>query len=93
MSATVQFIQYSPEQLEAKITEGVKLHLDKFLKHYKPIQPTEYLTRKKVAEMFDVDISTVANWCKNGKLRPLALGSRIYFLRSDIDACLIPLNQ
>lgn len=89
----MQLIQITPDELEKKIIEGVKLHLDEFLNHYKPIQPAQYLTRKKVAEMFDVDISTVANWCKNGKLRPLALGSRIYFLRSDIDACLIPLSE
>lgn len=93
MSATVQFIQYTPEQLQSEISNGVKAQLDEFLKHFKPIQPAEYLTRQRVAEMFDVDLSTVHNWCKSGKLKPLGIGSRVYFLRSDIDACLIPLNQ
>lgn len=93
MSATVQFIQYTPEQLQSEITNAVKIQLEEFLKHFKPIQPAEYLTRQQVAKMFDVDLSTVHNWCKNGKLKPLGLGSRVYFLRSDIEACLIPLNQ
>ena len=38
MSATIQFIQVSPEQLQSEITKGVKAHLDEFLKHFKPKQ-------------------------------------------------------
>ncbi|WP_281227685.1 helix-turn-helix domain-containing protein [Flavobacterium aquiphilum] len=93
MSANIQFIQYTPEQLQNEISNGVKVQLQEFLKHFKPVQPAEYLTRQQVAKMFDVDLSTVHNWCKSGKLKPLGIGSRVYFLRSDIEACLIPLNQ
>lgn len=93
MSATVQFIQYTPEQLQSEISNGVKVQLQEFLKHFKPVQPAEYLTRQQVAKMFDVDLSTIHNWCKSGKLKPLGIGSRVYFLRTDIEACLIPLNQ
>ena len=93
MSANIQFIQYTPEQLQSEISNGVKIQLQEFLKHFKPVQPAEYLTRQTVAKMFDVDLSTVHNWCKSGKLKPLGIGSRVYFLRTDIEACLIPLNQ
>jgi hypothetical protein len=92
MSATVQFIQYTPEQLRSEISNGVKIQLDDFLKHFKPVQPAEYLTRQQVAKMFDVDLSTVHNWCKSGKLKPLGIGSRVYFLRSQVEASLKPLN-
>lgn len=91
MSA-IQFIQYSPEQLQSEINAGVKRQLDDFLKHFTPKHPNEYLTRQEVAQMFNVDISTVHNWCKSKKLNPLGLGSRVYFLRSDIEASLRPLN-
>ena len=90
---TIQFVATSPQDLKNEITADVKVILDDFLKHFKPVQPAEYLTRQKVAEMFDVDLSTVHNWCKSGKLKPLGIGSRVYFLRTDIEACLIPLNQ
>lgn len=93
MSATVQFIQYTPEQLQSEISNGVKIQLEEFLKHFKPIQPSEYLTRQQVAKMFSVDLSTVHNWSKSHKIKPLGLGSRVYFLRSDIEASLIPLNE
>lgn len=92
MSATVQFIQYTPEQLQTEITAGVKRQLDDFLKHFAPIQPKEYLTRSDVSKMFNVDISTVHNWCKSKRLNPLGIGSRVYFLRSEVEASLKHLN-
>lgn len=92
MSANIQFIQYTPEQLKAEINEGVKTQLQDFLKHFAPVQPKEYLTRLEVAKMFSVDISTVHNWCKSKRLNPLGIGSRVYFLRSEIESSLKPLN-
>ena len=90
---TVQFIQYTPEQLQKEISNGVKIQLQEFLKHFKPVQPAEYLTRQQVAKMFDVDLSTVHNWSKSGKLKPLGIGSRVYFFFFFIEATLKPLNQ
>ena len=92
MSATIQFVQYSPDQLKSEINEGVKIQLQDFLKHFTPTQPKEYLSRQDVSKMFGVDISTVHNWCKSKKLNPMGLGSRVYFLRSEVEASLKPLN-
>ena len=89
----IQFVATSPDDLKNEISNEVKAILDDFLKHYKPVQPAEYLTRQQVAKMFDVDLSTVHNWCKSNKLKPLGLGSRVYFLRSDIEASLKSLND
>lgn len=89
---TIQFIQTTPEQLQLQISAGVKSQLEDFLKHFTPKQPNEYLTRQEVAQMFNVDLSTIHNWCKSKKLKPLGLGSRVYFLRSDIEESLKPLN-
>jgi hypothetical protein len=88
---TVQFIQYN-DQLKNEINEGVKIQLENLLKLYPPTQQKEYLTRKNVADMFSVDISTVHNWCKSKRLNPLGIGSRVYFLRSEVEASLQSLN-
>lgn len=88
----IQFIQYTPEQLEKKINDGVKIQLQDFLNHLKYQEPKEYLSRSEVAKMLDVDLSTIHNWCKKKKLNPLGIGSRVYFLRSEIEASLKPLN-
>ena len=92
MSATIQFVQYSPDQLKSEINEGVKIQLQEFLKQFTPTQPKEYLSRKDITEMFGVDLSTVHNWCKSKRLNPLGIGSRVYFLRSDVEGSLKPLN-
>jgi predicted DNA-binding transcriptional regulator AlpA len=89
---TVQFISTTPDQLQSEINAGVKIILEDFLKNFKPKQPNEYLTRRQVADMFGVDISTIHNWCKSKRINPLGIGSRVYFLRSEVEASLIPLN-
>ncbi len=91
--ATIQFIQVTPEELQNKIAEGVKTQLDEFLKYFKPKQPEDYLTRQEVAKLFKVDISTIANWQRSGRLKPYGIGARVYFLRSDIEKSLTPLND
>jgi predicted DNA-binding transcriptional regulator AlpA len=88
----IQLIQITPEQLQSEILKGVKLQIEELKKHFQPKQPNEYLTRQEVAKMFDVDISTIHNWCKSKKLNPLGIGSRVYFLRSEIENSLKPLN-
>jgi DNA-binding transcriptional regulator YiaG len=90
--SSIQFIQYSPDQLQKEISNAVKTQLEDFLERYKPIRPSEYLTRQQVAKMFGVNICTVNNWSKSGKIRPLGLGARVYFLRSEIEGSLKPLN-
>ena len=92
MSATILFVATTPQELQKEISQSVKAHLDEFLKHFKPTTPEDYLSRKQVAEMFGVDISSISNWQRNGKLKPYAIGGRIYFKRSDIEASLTPLN-
>jgi len=88
----IQFIQVTPEQLKEQIAETVSKQLTEFLEVYKPKQPEDYLTRQQVAEMFQVDISTVGNWSKRGKLKPLGISGRVYFRRSDLEQCLTPLS-
>ncbi len=90
---TIQLLNVTPEQLQNAITKEVKSHLDKLFENLKTKQPDEYLSRKDVAKLFKVDISTIHNWCKSNKLKPLGIGSRVYFLRSDIEQSLKPLNS
>lgn len=89
----IQFIQITPQQLQNAIIAGVKNQLDELKKSFQPKEPTEYLTRNEVAQLLKVDLSTVHNWCKSGKLQPYGLGSRVYFKRSEIEECIIKLNK
>lgn len=90
--ATIQFIQTTPDELETKILKGVQSQIDDLKKDFQPKEPNEYLTRQEVAQMFGVDISTIHNWSKRRILKPKGIGGRVYFLRSEIDASIKPLN-
>ncbi len=48
----------------------------------------KYLTRKEVAEMLQIDLSTLHLWQKRGILQPRRLGNRVYYLSSDIQKAL-----
>ena len=91
MEQSIQIIT-SPNEFKKEIANEVKTHLDEFLKHFKPEPPKEYLSRKDVATMFSVDISSVHNWTKAGKLRALGISGRVYYLRHEVEASLKPLK-
>lgn len=88
----IQLIQLTPQQLQSLIVEGVKVQFDDLKNHFQPKTPNEYLTRDEVAKMFDVNISTIHNWCKSKRLNPFGIGARVYFLRHEVEASLKPLN-
>lgn len=89
---TIQITQLSPEQFEEAITKAIKSQLDTLKKDINPVQSKEeYLSRKEVAELLKIELSTLHNWCKKGKLIPYGIGNRVYFLRSDIEKALKPL--
>ena len=61
--------------------------------NFQPKEPDELMTRKEVAEYFKVDLSTIWNWSKNGKLTYYGLGSRVYYKRSQIEKSLTKINR
>lgn len=92
MQGTIQLIQVTPEQLQELILKGVKVELDSLKSQLQPKSPTEYLTRNQVKELLNVDLSTVHNWTKRGKLKAYGLGNRIYYKRSEVEAAIQPLK-
>ena len=92
MEEAIQITQTNANDFKTEILKGVKIQIDELKSQFQPKVPNEYLTRQEVATMFNVDLSTIHNWCKSKKLNPLGLGARVYFLRSEIEASLKPLN-
>ncbi len=88
----IQFIQITPEQLSSAIIEGVKKQLDEIKKEFQPKQPTEYLTRNETAELLNIDLSTLHNWTKQGKLNAYGIGYRVYYKRAEIENALVKIN-
>lgn len=88
----IQLIQITPEQLQNEILKGVQSQLEDLKTHFIPKQPNEYLSRAEVSKMLGVDLSTLYNWNKKKILSPLGIAGRVYYLRSEIEASLKPLN-
>ncbi len=88
---TLQFIQITPEQLQNEIIKGVKTELEQLKKDFQPKQPSEYLTRNEVAEMLKIDLSSVHNWTKKGKLKAYGIGGRVYYKREEVENSIIEL--
>jgi hypothetical protein len=89
---SVQFVGISPEELQDAIRSGVRLEIEKLKTEFRPKEPPEYLTRKDVKDMFQIDMSTVHNWTKAGKLRAYQIGSRVYYRRDEVEQALQPLR-
>lgn len=75
--------------------DSVTNRLDNLNQNFQPKEPEEYLTRHEVAQMFKIDISSVHNWTKKGKLKSYGVpgSGRIYYKRSELEKVLIEINK
>ena len=89
----IQFLQVTPEQLQTAIIEGVKQELKDLKKHFQPKEPTEFLTRNEVAEMFKIDLSSVHNWTKKGILISYQIGGRVFYKREEVMKAIVQLKR
>lgn len=89
---TIQFIQSSPDELEDRIYYRFKSEFDTLKKEFQPKEPAEFLTRNEVRDLLKVDLSTVHNWTKKGKLKAYGIGNRVYYRRDEVEAAMKPLN-
>ena len=87
MKNSTLITEISPEEINNQF-DALNQRLDNLQQNLQPKIPAEYLTRNEVAQLLKVDLSTIHNWCKKGKLIPFGIGARVYFKRTDIEAAL-----
>ncbi len=92
MEESLQFIKTTPAELENRIYNRLKSELDTLKKEFQPKEPTEFLTRNEVRDLLKVDLSTVHNWTKRGKLKAYGIGNRVYYRREEVEKAIQPLN-
>lgn len=84
----VTIVQITPEELEELIYKAVIKCLKDFNPKSAETPKEDYMSRSAVAEMLDVDLSTIHNWTKKGKLKSCGIGARVYYKRSEIESAL-----
>ena len=68
-----------------KKLQNIEEELQTIKTNLQPKEPDELMTRKEVAEFLKVDLFTVWNWSKQGKLSYYGVGNRVYYKRSDVE--------
>lgn len=81
----IQFIQFSPEEIQELISKSVNSKLDELKEKFQPKTPEEYLTRNEVANLLRVNLSTIHNWSKKKRLNPVRFCGKVYYKRSEIE--------
>ena len=73
-----------PDELRTLLNEC----LDEKLKHFSPASPpepaTEYITRKKTAEILGVSLPTLNDWSKKGILQSYRIASRVRYKKEEV---------
>lgn len=90
----IQFIGISPTELKAEIVKDLKNSLiPELSKQFQPKTPTEYLSRKDVAKMLQINLSTLHSWSKKGVLKANSIQGRIYYKRREVENAIVELKH
>lgn len=81
------------QEQQSAILNGVKVLFEDFKKEFQPKEPTEYLERKDVAKLLNVNLSTLHNWVQKGILKSYGIGRRVYFKRTEIEDAIVELKH
>jgi hypothetical protein len=89
----MQLITMSAADLQGIVREAVKAEMVLFLKKFSSKKADcDILTRKETAILLRIDLSTLWEWTKAGKIKSHGIQRRVYYKRSEIENCLINKN-
>ena len=89
----IQITQFTPNELKSLLMEGVQQVVNQIREEFQPKTPTEYLTRKQVAKMLDINLTTLNNWTNRGALTSYGIQGRVYYKRDEEEKAIIKLEQ
>jgi excisionase family DNA binding protein len=86
--------ELSWEELDTRFHEMEQRMFKAFKSELSRKQKVEevYLERKEVCELLKIDLGTLRNWTKKGKLQKYKIGNRVYYKLSQLDKALIKIN-
>lgn len=90
---SILFSGIDPQDYKKEILEELKCFLQELKFPQKEEQTSDLLTRQQVAEMLSIDLSTLHNWTRQGKLNSYGIGHRVYYKMSEIEQAIIPLQK
>jgi excisionase family DNA binding protein len=89
----VEIENVSVDELVATITNKVLEGLEICLEQLQQKKHQELLlTRTETAKYLQINMTTLWNWTKKGKLKAYGLGNRVYYKKNEIDEALTRIN-
>lgn len=89
----VEIENISVDELIAKITNKVLESLEISSERFQQKKNQELLlTRTETAEYLKINMTTLWNWTKKGKLKAYGISNRVYYKKNEIDEALIRIN-
>lgn len=89
----VQLLGMTQEENNLPIFNYIDKKFDELKKSFQPKEPNRYLTRQEVANMLNIDLSSVHNWSKKGILQPYQISGRVYYKLEEIENSIIQLKK
>ena len=90
---TVQLVGITPEALADLIDTKLDKRFKEVTTHLQPKEPKKYLSTNQLAEMLDVDKSTIWNWRKRKIIEAIQLDGRVFFERESIEQAFVKLKR
>lgn len=90
---TIQITELTTNELKSLLMKGVQQVVNQIREEFQPKTPTQYLTRKQVAKMLDINLTTLNNWTNKGVLISYGIQGRVYYKRDEVERAFIELKQ
>ena len=90
---TIQITELTTNELKSLLMKGVQQVVNQIREEFQPKTPTQYLTRKQVAKMLDINLTTLNNWTNRGALTSYGIQGRVYYKRDEVERAFIELKQ
>ena len=90
---TIQITELTTNELKSLLMKGVQQVVNQIREEFQPKTPTQYLTRKQVAKMLDINLTTLNNWTNRGALTSYGIQGRVYYKRDEVEKAIIKLEQ
>lgn len=89
----IQITELTTNELRSLLKESVKQEFNQLKEEILCKTPTQYLTRKQVAKMLDINLTTLNNWTNRGALTSYGIQGRVYYKRDEVEKAIIKLEQ
>ena len=89
----IQLVSLTPEECNQPIFDYIDKKFNEFNKHFQSKEPSKFLTRKEVAELLSVNLSSVHNMTVKGVLQKHQISGRVLYLRAEVEDSIIKLKN